>query len=38
LLVLASYLSTDPDFVKNLFLVLGGFVPTEGLQNRPLNS
>jgi len=32
MLVLASYLSTDPDFVKNLFLVLGGFVPTEGLQ------
>src|SRR5436190_5936448 len=28
----ASYLYTDPDFVKNLFLILGGFVPTEGLQ------
>lgn len=32
ILGVASYLYTDPDFLQNLFLILGGFVPTEGLR------
>jgi len=31
-LVLASHLSSDPEFVNNMFLLLGGFVPAEGLK------
>jgi membrane protein len=31
-LALASQFSTDPEFIDNMFLLLGGFVPPEGLR------